>query len=113
MRIHRQPSDDATLITEAAPSLDDQHDLRRRKYLILMGARVGCLLLAVLTYRVSLWLAAVFIVGGVVLPWCAVLIANDRPAKQPSRFARYTAPSSAKALPPAPRATDPKPHSSG
>lgn len=91
---------EATLITEAAPSLDDQHDARRRKYLIMMGLRVVCLFLAMITAPISLWLAAIFIVGGVVLPWCAVLIANDRPPKQPSRFARYRVPSEQRALPP-------------
>lgn len=110
VHIHRQTPDGATLITEAAPSLDDQHDLRRRKYLIMMSARIVCLLVAVLTYTISLWLAAIFIVGGAVLPWCAVLIANDRPPKKASRFARYAEPSSTKALPAAPRAADREPH---
>jgi hypothetical protein len=30
----------------------------------------------------TLWLALAFVVGGMVLPWCAVIIANDRPAKR-------------------------------
>jgi Protein of unknown function (DUF3099) len=91
--------DPVTLITEAAPSLDDQHDARRRKYLILMGVRIVCLFFAVLTAPISLWFAAAFIVGGLILPWCAVLIANDRPPKQASRFARYRPPSEQRALP--------------
>lgn len=110
MRPRRDPADrqpEVTLITAAAPSLDDQHDARRKKYLILMGTRAVCLVLAVITATISLWFAAIFIVGGVVLPWCAVLIANDRPPKKASRFARYSAPSDIRALPPAPAGSDP------
>jgi hypothetical protein len=109
MRPRRDPTDrqpEVTLITAAAPSLDDQHDARRRKYLVLMGTRAICLILAVVTATVSLWLAAIFIVGGVVLPWCAVLIANDRPPQKASRFARYVAPSTTRALPSPPSRTD-------
>jgi hypothetical protein len=102
---HRQHSTvpaeaSAVLITEAAPSLDDQHDARRRKYLIMMSLRVVCLLAAVLTASVSLWLAGVFIVGGLVLPWCAVLIANDRPPKKAQRYTRFDSAASARHLPP-------------
>ena len=73
-------------ITSVAPSLNDQHDARRRKYLIMMGLRLLCVFLAVATYHLSLLLALFFIVGGAVLPWCAVLIANDRPPKRASTF---------------------------
>ena len=91
MRPRRDPAQqDVTLITAAAPSLDDQHDARRRKYLILMGTRAVCLVLAVVTATISLWFAAIFIVGGVVLPWCAVLIANDRPARSKARSPTVT-----------------------
>jgi hypothetical protein len=76
------------LITEAEPSLDDQFNARRRKYAIMMATRAVCLVLAAVCYR-TWWLMAVFIVGAVVLPWMAVLIANDRPPKKARKVNRY------------------------
>jgi len=59
----------------------------------MMSARALCVIGAALVYQISLWLALAFIVGGAVLPWCAVLIANDRPAKKrTSRAPRGSAP---------------------
>jgi hypothetical protein len=43
-----------------------------------MGSRAACVVGAVLTYQVSALLALALVAGGIVLPWCAVLIANDR-----------------------------------
>lgn len=87
-------------ITSVPLSLDDQHDARRRKYLIMMGIRVLCVLAAVATAPASLWLALIFICGGAVLPWCAVLIANDRPPRHGSTFVRFRPPPPARHLPP-------------
>jgi hypothetical protein len=70
------------LITSAPESSDDEYDRRRKKYAIMMSTRALCVLAAALTYRVSIWLALAFVVGGMVLPWCAVIIANDGPAKK-------------------------------
>ncbi|GAA3851927.1 DUF3099 domain-containing protein [Saccharothrix violaceirubra] len=78
------------LITEAAHSFEDQHAARKRKYMIMMGARFPCLLLAMVFYR-TWWLALAFIVLSIPLPWMAVLIANDRPPRkkeEPNRFER-------------------------
>jgi hypothetical protein len=77
------------LITEARTSGDDQFDRRRRRYLIMMAIRAFCILGAALTFRLSGWLAAGFIAGALVLPWTAVLIANDRPPKEAVRFRRF------------------------
>jgi hypothetical protein len=76
------------LITEAEPSLDDQFHARRKKYMILMSTRALCLVLAAVFYR-TWWLLAIFVVGGVVLPWMAVLIANDRPPRKARKVNRY------------------------
>ena len=46
----------------------------------MMASRALCVIAAAMTYRFSIWLAMAFVVGGTVLPWCAVLIANDVPA---------------------------------
>ena len=70
------------LITTVQQSPDDEYDRRRKKYAIMMAIRALCVLAAGLSYRYSVWLALTFAVGGMVLPWCAVIIANDRPAKR-------------------------------
>ncbi|MEP6852596.1 MAG: DUF3099 domain-containing protein [bacterium] len=88
----RNTLDAPIAITSVPVSLDDQFDARRRKYLIMMGLRVVCVLAAVITYPTSIWLALALIVGGAVLPWCAVLIANDRPPKHATTFVRYKPP---------------------
>jgi len=80
--------EDPVLITEAEPSLDDQLAARRRKYAIMMGTRAVCLVLAAVFYR-TWWLLAIFVVSTVVLPWAAVLIANDRPPKKALKVNRY------------------------
>jgi hypothetical protein len=75
-------SSGAVVITSAPRSPDFEFNHRRRRYTLLMALRVVCLLAAVLTYRFSLWLALALVVGGAVLPWCAVLIANDGPPRK-------------------------------
>lgn len=79
------------LITEAAPSLDDQHRARVRRYTIIMAFRIPCLILAALAYSAftNPLLSILIIVASIPLPWIAVLIANDRPPRrkdEPSRW---------------------------
>lgn len=76
------------LITEAAPSYDDQHADRKRKYAIMMALRFPCLILAGMFYQ-TWWLALTFIVLSVPLPWVAVLIANDRPPRKKEDVNRF------------------------
>lgn len=66
----------------------------------MMGLRALCVIGAALSYQVSTLLALLFVVGGIVLPWCAVIIANDGPAKK--RAHRMTRPGAGteRALPP-------------
>lgn len=74
--------DEPVLITTAPESNDDEYDRRRKKYAVMMTLRAICVIAAASTYRVSIWLALAFVVGGMVLPWCAVIIANDGPARK-------------------------------
>ncbi|MFF0544556.1 DUF3099 domain-containing protein [Nocardia thailandica] len=79
------------LITEAAPSLEDQHRARVRRYTIIMAFRIPCLILAALAYSAfaSPLLSILIIAASIPLPWIAVLIANDRPPRrkdEPSRW---------------------------
>jgi Flp pilus assembly protein TadB len=88
----RHEHSEPPLITEAAPSMADQHAARKRRYAITMAIRAVSLVLAALTYQYSLWLMAVFAVLGTVLPWIAVVMANDRPPKKKLDVNRYRPP---------------------
>jgi len=88
-RRHRLRSEQPFLITEAPVNTDDEFDRRRKRYLIMMTIRAACIVGAASTFRLSGWLAAGFVVAALVLPWSAVLIANDRPPKQELRFRRF------------------------
>ncbi len=87
MKSHEQ-DDTPVLITEAAPSFDDKHAARKRKYAIMMSARIPCLILAMVFIQ-TWWLALGFILLSVPLPWMAVLIANDRPPRRAEEPRRY------------------------
>jgi hypothetical protein len=95
-RTHDQP----VLITSAPESNDDEFDRRRKRYAVMMTLRALCVLGAALTYQLSMALALLFVVGGVVLPWCAVLIANDRPPKKRRARVGYVGGPAERALPP-------------
>ncbi len=89
-RSPRSSGDDSApvLITEAAPSFEDEHAARKRKYMVMMGLRFPCLILAGVFYH-TWWLALLFVVLSVPLPWVAVLIANDRPPRKAEQVNRY------------------------
>lgn len=78
------------LITDAPESLTKQRHSREIRYVSMMGLRAVCLIVgAVLaSNRVPLlwlWLPLCGL-GMVLLPWFAVLIANDRPVKEEHRW---------------------------
>jgi Flp pilus assembly protein TadB len=89
---HRAPSGSRTepvLITEAQVSQAEQHAARKKRYVITMGIRGVSLVLAAVTYQ-TVWLMIIFAVLGTVLPWIAVVMANDRPPK-PRQVQHYEA----------------------
>lgn len=86
---HFRRTDQPVLITEAPVNNDDEYDRRRKRYLVMMIIRAACIVGAAMTFNFSGWLAAAFVVAALVLPWSAVLIANDRPPKQELRFRRF------------------------
>ena len=69
------------LITEAAPSMAAQHAARKKRYGITMAIRAVCVVLAAVFYHV-IWLMLLFALLGTVLPWIAVVMANDGPPKK-------------------------------
>jgi uncharacterized protein YbjT (DUF2867 family) len=77
----------AVVITAAEPSYAEQFAARRRKYAILMSARIPCLILAGVFYQ-TWWLALAFVVLSVPLPWMAVLVANDRAPRKAEQVTR-------------------------
>lgn len=85
------------LITEAAVSYEEQHRARRRKYAIMMSMRIPLLIAAAACYQVW-WLSLTLILVSIPLPWMAVLIANDRPARKRERVNRFRPDHSARAV---------------
>lgn len=79
------------LITDARPSQDDQLRSRQTRYLVMMSIRTACLIIGAVLVGADapllwLWLPACG-VGMVLMPWLAVLIANDRPVRDEHRLA--------------------------
>ena len=73
------------LITDAARSQDAQLRSRQIRYVSMMSVRAACLILGgiLISARVPwlpVWLT-LCVLGMVLLPWMAVLIANDRSPK--------------------------------
>lgn len=89
MRHLTRRADTPVLITEAPINVDDEFDRRRKRYLIMMIIRALCIIGAASTFHFSGWIAAAFVAAALVLPWSAVLIANDGPPKQELRFRRF------------------------
>jgi hypothetical protein len=84
-----EPHDAApVLITAAEPSYDEQFAARKRKYMLMMGIRIPCLILAGI-FHDTWWLALAFVAISVPLPWMAVLIANDRPPRKAEAVNRF------------------------
>ncbi|MGH8960653.1 MAG: DUF3099 domain-containing protein [Jatrophihabitantaceae bacterium] len=93
-------ADHPALITTAQQSGDEEYDRRRKRYAVMMGLRALFVLGAALTYHVSLWLALSFIVTAAVLPWCAVILANDGPPRKRAQHVGFVPPNTERALPP-------------
>ena len=73
------------VITDAARSQSEQLRSREIRYVTMMGLRAACLIAGAILISVRPpWLPFWLILcaaGMVFLPWAAVLIANDRPAR--------------------------------
>jgi len=73
-------------ITDAVKPLSEDVSNRQRRYLMSMGLRTICLVLAVLLWdRIPWWLMGFLLVGAIVLPYVSVVFANGgrQPAKLP------------------------------
>ena len=71
----RQPS--VHLVTQARRSLSDDIAYRQRRYLLMMGIRAVCFVVAVVLFVNHFgWLAAIPAVGAIFIPYFAVVFAN-------------------------------------
>jgi hypothetical protein len=71
----RQPS--VHLVTQARRSLSDDIAYRQRRYLLMMGIRAACFVIAVVLFVNHCgWLTAIPAVGAIFIPYFAVVFAN-------------------------------------
>lgn len=83
------------VITDAERSPEEQFRSRQIRYVTMMGLRAACLVAGAVLVSVhppllGLWLVLCAL-GMVLLPWFAVLIANDRPARSKAERAAAAA----------------------
>ncbi|SDY47700.1 Protein of unknown function [Micromonospora pattaloongensis] len=80
------------LITDAARSQDDQLRSRQVRYIVMMSIRAVCLIVGAVLVSARaplLWLwLPICGVGMILIPWLAVLLANDGPPKEKHRMSR-------------------------
>ncbi|MCW0214496.1 MAG: DUF3099 domain-containing protein [Pseudonocardia sp.] len=82
-----QRDPDPVLITDAQLSYEEELVIRKRRYKVMMGMRIPCMVLAAVFYQIP-WLAVTLLIISIPLPWIAVLVANDRlprKAEKPNR----------------------------
>ena len=79
---------DPVLITDAARSYEEELRVRKRRYALMMGMRVPCMVLAAVFYQTP-WIAVTLLIVSIPLPWMAVLIANDRLPRKSETVSRY------------------------
>ncbi|HEY1485867.1 MAG TPA: DUF3099 domain-containing protein [Micromonosporaceae bacterium] len=78
-------------ITDARPSRADELRHRERRYLLMMCLRAVCIVAATILVREHVPLAwlwgSILVLGSLILPWTAVILANDRAPRNSRRYA--------------------------
>jgi hypothetical protein len=104
--------DRAISVTTATSSRFAEIEHRQRNYMITMGIRTGCFLLAAFLTALPVWARLLLLLGSLVLPWVAVTVANAgrvREEASPHLIARpervAIAPGSGRVVDAEPRAT--------
>lgn len=71
------------LVTTAGKSPRDEQRERTRRYLVTMGVRVACFVLAIVLVALGMpWeISALAIAASLILPWVAVVAANAGPTR--------------------------------
>lgn len=89
----KRRADRPVLITSAERSQEDQLRTRQTRYIAMMSIRVVCLLAAAVVISTQpplLWLwLSLCAAGMIVIPWVAVVLANDRLPKEQHRWRRH------------------------
>jgi len=68
---------DVYLVTQAKRPMSEDIAYRQKRYLIMMGIRTACLIIAVVVFiNHGGWLTAIPAVGAIVIPYLAVIFAN-------------------------------------
>jgi hypothetical protein len=74
---HSSRQDSVHLVTQARRSLSDDIAYRQRRYLLMMGIRAVCFVIAVVLFVNHFgWLAAIPAVAAIFIPYFAVVFAN-------------------------------------
>ncbi|SER44709.1 DUF3099 domain-containing protein [Corynebacterium cystitidis] len=96
-RRFRLRSPNSFLITDAKRSPEQNRHSRERSYLILQLSRVPFILVSILfAFLGNWWLATVFFIVSVPLPWISVVIANGRGEPRDSREKNVYKPAAAR-----------------
>jgi len=75
-------ADPPVLVTTAPTSPREEQQRRQRRYLVTMGIRVVCFVLAIVLVALDLrWEAGIAVAASLVLPWIAVIAANAGPSR--------------------------------
>ena len=81
------------MVTQARRSLSDDISYRQRRYLLMMGIRAACFVIAVVMFINHLgWLTVIPAVGAIAIPYFAVVFANG--GREPNNvrgFMEYSA----------------------
>jgi Protein of unknown function (DUF3099) len=90
MRASHQRRERPQVITEARRPLSEDIRYRERRYLIMMGIRLVCFVVAVVLFiNGAGWLTAIPAVGAIIIPYFAVVFANG--GREPSERGGFRA----------------------
>src|ERR1700690_1584438 len=74
---HSRREESVHLVTQARRSMSDDIAYRQRRYLLMMGIRALCFVIAVVLFTNHFgWLAAIPALGAIFIPYFAVVFAN-------------------------------------
>jgi hypothetical protein len=85
---HHPRRERAYVVTEAPRPMSEDIAYRQRRYLIMMGIRLVCFVIAVVVFvKGGGWLTAIPAVGAIAIPYFAVVFANG--GREPSGRSRF------------------------
>ena len=74
---HSDRQSSVHVVTQARRSLSDDIAYRQRRYLLMMGIRTACFVIAVVLFLNHFgWLTAIPAIGAIFIPYFAVVFAN-------------------------------------